>query len=114
MVAKDDTNKGAAQAENTGGIQADPREEAIYQCIKDAFKASGLKPITSRKDEIVWPRIPDDVKDDIARFLEDCITNKVSDPGPLIGVIRALAAHSPVMTVAELIKALLALLDSMR
>jgi|GEM_PF-5398803 len=113
MASKKSAKKAAAAAPATSASQADPRKDIIFKCIQNAFADSGLNPITSPLNNIVWPQIPGEVRDDIAAFLEDCITAKIKDPGPLVGVIRALAAHEPVMPVSDLINDLVALLDSM-
>ena len=103
------TKKSSAQP-TADAAASDPRKDAIFACIQAAFADSGLTPITSPLNNINWPQIPVDVKDDIADFLQKCIAQKIKDPGDLVGPIRVLSAHQPVMAVADLINDLLALL----
>jgi len=113
MASKKSGKKAATAAVTTGESQADPRKDIIFKCIQDAFADSGLTPITSPLNNIVWQQIPDDVRNDIADFLETCISKKIKPIGDLSGPLTVLAAHQPVMPVANLINTLIALLDAM-
>ncbi|HEX3579703.1 MAG TPA: hypothetical protein VHY33_14155 [Thermoanaerobaculia bacterium] len=94
--------------------QPDPRKSIIFKCIQDAFADSGLKPIKSPQDQIVWTQISPEVRDDIADFLETCISKQIKPPiGDLSGPLTVLVAHAPVMVVGDLVNDLIALLDSM-
>jgi hypothetical protein len=108
MATKKIATKAAADA-----AQPDPREQAILGCIQNAFGDAGLTPITSPLDNINWAQIPKDVRNDIADSLETCISQQIKPIGDLSGPLAVLAAHEPVMSVADLISDLIALLDSM-
>lgn len=87
--------------------QEDPKKEAIFECIQDAFENAGLSPITTPLNQIVWSSIPQNVIIGIGTFLRNCFTTKFEkDPGDLIGPLLVLSTISPVMTVAKLIEAL--------
>jgi hypothetical protein len=110
--SKKSSGSASAAATAPAAAQADPKKEALFECIQAAFRAQGLTPITSPLNQIVWPSIPRAVKQRIGISMRSCIrTATGNDPGDLSGAILLLSAHEPVMTVATLIDDIDGMLD---
>ena len=90
---------------------ADNNRTTIFNCIAAAFDNAGLNKITSEDQNIVWSAIPADVRTDIADAVQGCITEKIKDPGDLIGPFAAWAGMNPVMAVSLLITNILGLMQ---
>jgi hypothetical protein len=82
---------------------ADNDRTKIFNCIAAAFQDAGLNKITSEEQSIAWGTIPGNVIDDIADAIQQCIKEKIKDPGDLIGPINAWAGMTKVMPVKTLI-----------